>query len=76
MVRIDLHGLTLDDALSEVDREVNHNFIQEAGDRRMEFVTGWGGVLRPKVQEYLLEHPLVREIRADGASLRILLEDL
>lgn len=76
MVRIDLHGLSLADALNEVEREVNHSFIQKDDDRRMEFVTGWGGVLRPKVQEYLLEHPLVREIRADGASLRILLEDL
>ena len=76
MVRIDLHGLTLDEALGEVDRELNHNFIQEIDDRRIEFVTGWGNVLRPGVQQYLIEHPLVKELRTDGASLRILLEDL
>jgi len=76
MVRIDLHGLTLDEALGEVDRELNHNFIQEIDDRRIEFVTGWGNVLRPGVQQYLTEHPLVKELRTDGASLRILLEDL
>ncbi|KKM71946.1 hypothetical protein LCGC14_1425500 [marine sediment metagenome] len=76
MVKVDLHGLTLADAVSEVDREINHNFIQEIEDRRIEFVTGWGNVLQPGVREYLSEHPLVKEIRADGASLRILLEDL
>jgi DNA-nicking Smr family endonuclease len=76
MVRVDLHGLTLDEALSECDREVNHNFIQGIEDRRIEFVTGWGNVLRPGVREYLTEHPLVKELRTDGASLRILLEDL
>lgn len=76
VARIDLHGLTLDEALTEVDRELNHAFIQDTDDRRMDFVTGWGSVLRPKVQQYLVEHPLVKEIRADGASLRILLEDL
>ena len=76
MVRIDLHGLTLDAALIEVDREVNHNFIWAMDDRRIEFVTGWGDVLRPGVREYLTEHPLVKELRTDGASLRIILEDL
>jgi DNA-nicking Smr family endonuclease len=76
MVKVDLHGLTLDAALGEVDREVNHNFVQEIDDRRMEFVTGWGNVLRPGVQKYLSEHPLVKELRIEGASLRITLEDL
>ena len=76
MVKVDLHGLALDEALTEIDRELNHEFIRDVEDRRMEFVTGRGKALRPQVQEYLLEHPLVKEVRADGASLRILLEDL
>jgi DNA-nicking Smr family endonuclease len=73
---IDLHGLTLDEALSEVEREINHEFIQETDDRRIEFVVGWGYVLRERIEDYLVVHPLVKEIRADGASLRITLEDL
>ena len=76
ITRIDLHGLILEEALSEVERQLNHHFIQEAEDRRLEFVTGWGGVLQPGVREYLTEHPLVKELRTDGVSLRILLEDL
>jgi DNA-nicking Smr family endonuclease len=76
VLKIDLHGLILIDALNVVDRELNHHFIQQREDRRLEFVTGRGNVLRPAVQKYLAEHPLVKETRADGASLRILLEDL
>jgi DNA-nicking Smr family endonuclease len=72
----DLHGLTLDEALNEVEREINHLFIQETEDRRMRFVVGWGYVLRERIEEYLIVHPLVKEIRTDGASLRIVLEDL
>ncbi len=73
---IDLHGMTKDEALAEVDREVNHTFVKETDDRRLCFVTGWGGVLRPAIQTYLADHPLVRDIRVDGPSLRIILEDL
>ncbi len=76
IVKVDLHGLTLDEALNEVDRELNHTFIQETENRQIEFVTGRGGVLRPGVQRFLIEHPLVKEIRADGVSLWIILEDL
>ena len=73
---VDLHGLTRDEALAEVDRELNHAFIQETVDRRLRFITGWGGVLRPAVQNFLIDHPLVKEISVDGPSLRIVLEDL
>ena len=73
---IDLHGMTKDEALTEVDRELNHAFIQETDDRRLQFITGWGGVLRPAVQTFLTDHPLVREIRIDGPILKIILEDL
>jgi len=73
---IDLHGLHRDEALMEVDREINHAFIQETNERRLLFITGWGGVLRPIVQSFLAEHPLVKDIRIEGPSLRIELEDL
>ena len=73
---IDLHGLTKDEALMEVDRKVNHAFIQETEDRRLTFITGWGGVLRPAIQSFLGDHPLIREVRVDGPLLRIVLEDI
>jgi len=73
---IDLHGLTKEEALMEVDREINHAFIQDTDDRRLAFVTGWGGVLRPAIQSFLGEHPLIKEIRVDGPLLRVVLEDI
>ena len=73
---IDLHGLTLDEALAEVDSELNHAFIQEDTDRRLRFITGWGSVLHPKVREYLIDHPLVRELSIDGPSITVDLEEL
>jgi DNA-nicking Smr family endonuclease len=73
---VDLHGLDLEEALAEVERELNHTFVQELEDRRLCFITGWGPVLRPQIQNYLCQHPLVREIRAEGPSLQIILEDL
>lgn len=73
---VDLHGLTREEALAEVDRELNHAFIQETEDRQLRFVTGWGSVIRPAVQSFLVGHPLVREIRVDGPSIRVVLEDL
>ena len=73
---IDLHGMTKDEALGEVDREINHAFIQETTDRRLAFITGWGGVLRPAVEAFLKDHPLIQEIRVDGRILKVVLEDL
>ncbi len=73
---IDLHGLTLDEALSEVESELNHSFIQEDGDRRLKFITGWGSVLRSEVRKYLVDHPLVRELSMDGPSISVDLEEL
>ncbi len=72
---VDLHGLTKEEALMEVDRELNHTFIQETYDRRLCFITGWGQVLRPSVRKFLQEHPLVRDIRASGPTLEVTLED-
>lgn len=73
---VDLHGMNKDEALAEVDRELNHCFIQETEDRRLQFVTGHGGVLRGAITEYIKTHPLVKEISVDGASVKVLLEDL
>ena len=73
---VDLHGMTRDEALTEVDRELNHAFIQETVDRRLRFITGRGDVIRPEVRKFLVNHPLVREINVDGPSLRVILEDL
>jgi DNA-nicking Smr family endonuclease len=73
---IDLHGLSRDEALMEVDREINHAFIQETNERCLCFITGWGGVLRPAIQAFLAGHPLVKDLRIEGPSLRIELEDL
>jgi len=73
---IDLHGLTKEEALMEVDREINHAFIQETQDRQITFVTGWGEVLRPAVRTFLEEHPLIKEVRVDGPTLKTVLEDM
>jgi len=73
---IDLHGLTLDEAAVEAEREVNHWFIQDRGDRRLAFITGRGDILQPGLRRYLEQHPLVKEIRVDEGVLRVTLEDL
>jgi DNA-nicking Smr family endonuclease len=73
---LDLHGMTLDEALTEVDRELNHTFIQETDMRELRFITGWGNVLRPNVKVFLESHPLVKELREDGSSLKVVLEEL
>ncbi len=76
VLEIDLHGLPLDEALAEVESELNHAFIQEGVDRRLRFITGWGAVLRPEVQKYLIGHPLVKEVNVDGPSISVDLEEL
>jgi len=72
---VDLHGLSVEAALYEVDRELNHTFIQETEDRRVEFITGWGSKLRPEVMHFLENHPLVKEIEILGPKIRVHLED-
>lgn len=74
--KLDLHGLTWEEAQSEVEREVDRRFCDENLDRSLRIVTGYGAILRPNVLEYLQEHPLVKEIRTEGASIRVILEDL
>ncbi len=73
---LDLHGFTWDEAQAEVEREVDRRFCDENIDRSLRIVTGYGSVLRPNTKEYLQDHPLVKEIREEGASILIILEDL
>ncbi len=75
-IKVDLHGLTQEEALAEVDRELNHAFIQETEDRRLRFVTGRGAVLHIAVQEYLKRHSLVKYMRVGASDISITLEGL
>ena len=73
--KVDLHGMQVEEALAEVDRELNHAFIQEEVDRRIRFITGHGSRLRPKILEFVHDHPLVRNVSLEGGSVRVELED-
>jgi DNA-nicking Smr family endonuclease len=73
---IDLHGLTLDEAMPEVERALNHHFLKEGEDRRLALITGRGEILQPAIERHLDQHPLVKEIRVDGGVLQVVLEDL
>ena len=75
-IKVDLHGLTEEEALAEVDRELNHAFIQETEDRHLAFVTGRGSVLHNAVQEYLQNHPLVKYIKVGASNTSVTLEEL
>lgn len=66
---VDLHGFSWEAALREVERQINHTFCQEEDNREIRFITGWGGVLRPRLKTYLAEHILVKEINLDGPSV-------
>ena len=56
---IDLHGLTVDEAIPSVDRFLHQSY--KARLRRVWVIHGRGtGVLRSAVRQYLTKHPLVR----------------
>jgi DNA-nicking Smr family endonuclease len=63
---LDLHGLTVDEAIPLVDRFLHQSF--KAGLYRVWIIHGKGtGVLRSEVTYYLKKHPLVRHCStADG----------
>ena len=66
---LDLHRLTVDEAIPELDRFLDGSF--RAGLRRVWVVHGKGtGVLRREVGRYLSGHPLVKSYgpaeRRDG----------
>jgi len=59
---LDLHGLTVDEALPKLERFVYSAFM--AGLYRVRVVHGKGtGVLRSEVRRYLSGHPLVKSYR-------------
>lgn len=74
-MRLDLHGMTVDEALIEVDRYLDDAFL--AGLKEVSIVHGRGtGVLRRSVRDYLRTHSHVRTMRAgeydeggDGATI-------
>ncbi len=71
---IDLHGLTVDEALPKLDSFLHSAF--RAGYYEVRIVHGKGsGILRREVDRYLSNHPLVRSHRladryhgGDGAT--------
>lgn len=71
---IDLHGLTVDEALPKLDSFLHSAF--RAGYYEVRIVHGKGsGILRREVDRYLSSHPLVRSHRladryhgGDGAT--------
>ena len=71
---IDLHGLTVDEALPKLDSFLHTAF--RAGYYQVRIVHGKGsGILRREVDRYLSNHPLVRSHRladryhgGDGAT--------
>ncbi len=59
---LDLHRLTVDEALTELDQFLNTAF--QAGLYRVRIVHGKGsGILRQEVRRYLSGHPLVKSHR-------------
>ncbi len=62
---INLHGLTVDEAIFNLDRYLNDAFV--AGLFRVRVIHGKGtGTLRQIVSEQLVKHPLVRSYRLAG----------
>ena len=59
---LDLHRLTVDEALTQLDQFLNTAF--QAGLYRVRIVHGKGtGILRQEVRRYLSGHPLVKSYR-------------
>ncbi len=60
MQSVMLRGLTVDDAILEVEKAINQGFLK--GVRRIYFVHGHGsGKLRTAIREYLKNHPLIEK---------------
>ena len=61
-IEIDLHGMTVDEALPRVDEFLHGAY--EAGLYRVWVIHGKGtGILRREVKRYLKKHPLVESYR-------------
>lgn len=62
---IDLHGLTVDEALFKVDQFMYDSY--QIGLSKISIVHGKGtGTLRGAVRNYISAHPLVRSYRRGG----------
>jgi DNA mismatch repair protein MutS2 len=62
---LDLHSLTVEEALPALDRYLSDAFLE--GHREVRIVHGKGsGILRQAVTRELKKHPLVRSFRIGG----------
>lgn len=67
---LDLHGLSRERALEELDRWLNQIFLLDIREARV--VCGWGrGIILAVVEAELSHHPLVEAYRIDGAGFRV-----
>jgi dsDNA-specific endonuclease/ATPase MutS2 len=67
---LDLHGLSRERALEELDRWLNQIFLLDIREARV--VCGWGrGIILAVVEAELRQHPLVESYRIDGAGFRV-----
>jgi len=65
LYEIDLHGLTVDEALFKVDQYLYDTY--QMGLREISIVHGKGtGTLRSAIRNYIGTHPLVRSYRRGG----------
>jgi len=61
-IRVNLLGLTVDEALEMLERELNRGFLEEVSE--VHLIHGHGsGRLREAIQNHLKNHPLVKEFR-------------
>jgi DNA mismatch repair protein MutS2 len=65
LYEVDLHGLTVDEAMMKVDRHLHDAY--RAGLYEVSIVHGKGtGILRDSIRRYVSSHPLVKSYRRGG----------
>lgn len=71
---LDLHGLSRERALHELDLWLNQIFLANVREARV--VCGWGrGIILAVVEAELSRHPLVESYRVDGAGFAIVIAE-
>lgn len=71
---VDLHGLTVDEAISDVILAFEEAKEDEYDE--LEIITGIGeGILQTAVEEYLLDNELTYTISDNGASMVVEIEN-
>lgn len=69
---LDLHGLSRERALHELDLWLNQIFLLDVREARV--VCGWGrGIILAVVEAELSRHPLVESYRVDGAGFALVI---